>query len=514
MSNNSSYYFTTTTQYSNYYETDDIISFSLTTGSSGTLTFTQLLTTTNTDISVNLVISGGGGGGASSGQNGAGDPVNMSWGSGSGGGGAGFGKINLKNIITSYTYTIGSGGIGGVGSTTPQITGVDGGNGGDSTFTTPYGDIVAEGGRGAPSLWTVYGPPPQAGTAGTLTYPSNPNIIAINDCSGGNGGIGVNNDSPPANSPTAGSNSTPIQTIEIYDSSNVSFGGGGGGGDASTSPQYDGTTEMWTAPTTSNNGGQAGFNGIGGAVGSTGTLTDASGGDAITYGAGGGGAGQAGINDSPFSNEWQYWYNNGGSGGDGVIFITFFKPPVIVSITDGSVIYLNNSTISLPQDSVISLTTNIIGTATSFTQLSSLTFVNIINNGIITINSSGVDVGNFIFTFYGENNVGISDNFILNINVYDPVTPTPPIYNGTGGPINICNTKERNCNNYSKTLPGSSGNMVITGMTRATQITTAVNVQQYVRGARWVKQNAPVNQFGSRAGAPAGYGQPIRNSFN
>ena len=31
-------------------------------------------------------------------------------------------------------------------------------------------------------------------------------------------------------------------------------------------------------------------------------------------------------------------------------------------------------------------------------------------------------------------------------------TTTPTIYNGTGGPINICNTKERNCNNYSKLL--------------------------------------------------------------
>jgi hypothetical protein len=95
-----------------------------------------------------------------------------------------------------------------------------------------------------------------------------------------------------------------------------------------------------------------------------------------------------------------------------------------------------------------------------------------------------------------------------------PPTPTHPIYNSRGGPINICGTKTRNCNNYGKNLPGSSGNQVITGWTRATQITTAVNVQQYVRGARWVRENVDVNQFGSRAGAPAGYGQPIRNSFN
>jgi hypothetical protein len=234
MSNNSSYYFTTTTPYSNYYETDDFISFSLAAGSTGVLQFTSLLTTTNTDISVNLVISGGGGGGASSGQNGSDSIENMSWGSGSGGGGGGFGKIVLQDISSTYNYIVGSGGVGGVGSTTGSITGVDGADGSNSSFTTPYGNIVAGGGGGAPSLWTEYDPKP--GTAGTLTYPSNPDIIVIYDCSGGNGGIGVNNDSLPANSPTAGSNSTPIQTIEIYDSSDVSFGGGGGGGDASTTP--------------------------------------------------------------------------------------------------------------------------------------------------------------------------------------------------------------------------------------------------------------------------------------
>jgi len=128
--------------------------------------------------------------------------------------------------------------------------------------------------------------------------------------------------------------------------------------------------------------------------------------------------------------------------------------------------------------------------------------------------------GAMINTYGNISSFGTSPDYTPTVEFFNqprpppPPTPTPPIYNGTGGPINICNTKERNCNNYSKTLPGSSGNMVITGMTRATQITTAVNVQQYVRGARWVKQNAPVNQFGSRAGAPAGYGQPIRNSFN
>lgn len=515
MSDNSSYYFTTTTPYSNYYETDDLISFSLAAGSTGVLQFTSLLTTTNTDISVNLVISGGGGGGASSGQSYDSDIETMSWGSGSGGGGAGFGQIVLQDISSTYNYTVGSGGVGGIGSPPPSLAGVDGANGGNSSLTTPYGNIIATGGGGAPSLWTVYGPPPQAGTSGHLTYPSSSNIIVIYDCSGGNGGIGVNNDSSPG-TPSAGSDSTPIQTIEIYDSSNVSFGGGGGGGDASTSPQWDSGTSSWIQPQTSNNGGQAGLNGIGGAIGSSGTLTNKDGGNATSYGSGGGGAGQAGITDASFSSEWNYWYNNGGSGGDGVIFITFFKPPVIVSITNGSLVYLNNSTISLQQDSLISLTTNLIGTATSFTQSTSLTFVDVSNNGTITINTSSVDVGNYIFTFYGENNVGISDNFILNISVYAPPTPPPPPPNQvkTGGPIRMCDTRFQGCRHYNKSLPGSSGNIVITGSTQSEILTRLVNLQQYQRGARWVQINAPTNQYGSRAGAPHGYGQSPKNDFN
>lgn len=408
--NYSSYYFTTSTPYDNYNETEDLISFSLTTGSSGTLTFTPLVTTINTDISLSLVIVGGGGGGASSGQNGSNTLANMSWGSGSGGGGAGFGKITLKNIITSYTYTIGSGGIGGVGTTKPAITGVDGANGGNSTFTTPHGNIVAEGGRGAPSLWTVYGPPPQAGTAGTLTYPSNPDIIAINDCSGGNGGIGVNNDSSPVNYPTAGSNSTPNQTIEIYDSYNVSFGGGGGGGDASTSPQYDSGTEQWTAPTTSNNGGKAGLDGIGGGIGSTGTLTDKDGENATTYGAGGGGAGQAGINDSPFSINSSYWYNNGGKGGSGILYITFYKPPIIFSYTDGINIYSSNYDIGV----TTTLTPITTGTPTSFTLVSGSQATLNTNTGELTFDTINMVRTSGVLKIRCSNIHGKSNIFTLN----------------------------------------------------------------------------------------------------
>ena len=151
-------------------------------------------------------------------------------------------------------------------------------------------------------------------------------------------------------------------------------------------------------------------------------MTDASGGDAITYGAGGGGAGQAGVSDSPYSHEWGYWYNNGGSGGNGIINITFFKPPVIVSITNGSVVYSNNSTLDLQQGNQINLTPNIISTATSFTHSSSLNFVELNStNGTITINSN-VDVGNYTFTFYCENSIGKSNIFNLNISILSSST--------------------------------------------------------------------------------------------
>jgi hypothetical protein len=82
------------------------------------------------------------------------------------------------------------------------------------------------------------------------------------------------------------------------------------------------------------------------------------------------------------------------------------------------------------------------------------------------------------------------------------------------GPITKCDSKFRNCNNYNKSLPGSSGNLVLTGMTQSQNLTTLVNIQQYSRGARWVIKYAPINEYGSREGAPHGYGQSPKNYFN
>jgi hypothetical protein len=84
----------------------------------------------------------------------------------------------------------------------------------------------------------------------------------------------------------------------------------------------------------------------------------------------------------------------------------------------------------------------------------------------------------------------------------------------TGGPIRICDSRLRSCKHYNKSLPGSSGNVVITGMTQSQILSNLVNLQQYQRGAKWVQINAPTNGYGSRAGAPYGYGESPKNDFN
>lgn len=84
----------------------------------------------------------------------------------------------------------------------------------------------------------------------------------------------------------------------------------------------------------------------------------------------------------------------------------------------------------------------------------------------------------------------------------------------TGGPIRICDSKLRNCNNYSKGLPGSSGNVVITGMTQSQILQHLVVMQTNRRGARWVQRDTPTNGYGSRAGAPYGYGESPKNQLN
>ena len=86
--------------------------------------------------------------------------------------------------------------------------------------------------------------------------------------------------------------------------------------------------------------------------------------------------------------------------------------------------------------------------------------------------------------------------------------------NTTGGPIRSCDSRLRGCSHYTKSLPGSSGNVVITGSTQSQILTRLVYLQQYQRGAKWVQINSPTNGYGSRAGAPYGYGESPKNDFN
>ena len=51
-------------------------------------------------------------------------------------------------------------------------------------------------------------------------------------------------------------------------------------------------------------------------------------------------------------------------------------------------------------------------------------------------------------------------------------------------------------------------------MTQSQILTRLVNLQQYRRGATWVQTNAPTNQYGSRAGAPYGYGESPKNQLS
>jgi len=86
--------------------------------------------------------------------------------------------------------------------------------------------------------------------------------------------------------------------------------------------------------------------------------------------------------------------------------------------------------------------------------------------------------------------------------------------NNTPGPIQICPTKAKHCGNYSKNIPGSSGNVVITGMTQSQILRHLVIMETNRRGAKWVQRNVPTNKYGSRAGAPHGYGSSPKNDLS
>ena len=101
---------------------------------------------------------------------------------------------------------------------------------------------------------------------------------------------------------------------------------------------------------------------------------------------------------------------------------------------------------------------------------------------------------------------------------YPPNPPSPPSAESipqilmSGGPIRRCGTKYQRCYNYSKQIPGSSGNVVITGGSRA-QLVSEMSGFGKIFG-KFVQRDAPTYGYGSRAGAPYGYGKSPKNDLN
>ncbi|MCH8542265.1 MAG: DUF2341 domain-containing protein [Alcanivorax sp.] len=241
-----------------------------------------------------IVGGGGGGGGIVSGNAG-----------GAGGGGAGGYRTATSFPVTpgtSYSVTVGAGGVRGTGSAI-------GGNGGTSSFAT----LVAAGGGGGGSVTANTGATGGSGGGGRLgaaggngnspaTTPSQGNrggngdgTTASNVGAGGGGGAGAVGSNAAGNSGGnggAGAGNNITGTLVRY------AGGGGGGG-------YFGSTP----------GGArgVGVDGGGSAPASRGDGTDA------LPSSGGGGGGASGSASGAVAN--------GGSGGSGIVVVRYTLPP-------------------------------------------------------------------------------------------------------------------------------------------------------------------------------------------
>ena len=285
------------TNYSNYIVGSNFIAAQLI-GTSGIISF-------NYPYTVYFTVIGGGGGGGSSGAGDVDDPP--SYPSGGGGGSAGFGQLSFTvDPSYNYNYSIGIGGIGGIGATPSNTNQCSGASGTNTIVTTPIGQIRASGGSGGKGYMdngSVVG-----GSKGTLTYP--PSITPLIDGSGGNGGNGFNNSDGSTLGYGTNGHDISLSTIQIYPEHFIFVCGGGGGGDAH---QRD--------LSFSDYGGGGGKPGTGGIHGGSPT---GNGGNGENYGGGGGGAGQPGSTTSNYSNYWRYYYNDGGRGADGAIFIFFY----------------------------------------------------------------------------------------------------------------------------------------------------------------------------------------------
>lgn len=86
-------------------------------------------------------------------------------------------------------------------------------------------------------------------------------------------------------------------------------------------------------------------------------------------------------------------------------------------------------------------------------------------------------------------------------------------HSSNNGPIQSCTSRFKKCNRYTKSLPGSSGNVVVDNLTTAMRISNLIKHQTNMRNAQWSEKHIPLNVYGQRTGGPTGYGQSPKNVF-
>lgn len=276
----------------------------------------------NTAKLINILVVGGSGGGAAG---------NLSYCAGGGSGGGGFINTSFNNDVnSSYSISVGSGGLGRK-VTNPGYGQSNGFNGGNSSFSLSsslsliayagerglgYGATNYTGGGGGSSTSNLNNTGGGGGGGGGGAYSPNERFIISNPTKGalntsynlGNlGGSGVVYNNGPGGDGSQGyiNNITPpfLSTGSIY------FGNGGGGGGAFSS---------W--------GGKAGYttggNGYGTLIGNNPVGEDAvygKHGNNYFYGNGGGGGSEVG---KYYGDNYKYYDNNyGGNGGNGVVIL-------------------------------------------------------------------------------------------------------------------------------------------------------------------------------------------------
>ena len=281
----------------------------------GTYTYTIPKGSTCYDVTV---IGGGGGGGSGFLFSPTRDNLNYGCIGGSGGGGGGFSSSSNINITsqTIFSYTVGSGGLGGINS--------DGNPGITSTFSDGLNSvIICNGGEEGYFSNSEYNKGTTTTNSGGTGGPGSGGLI---NEAGGNGG-----DSGGIGNPTF-NNSGFVQAISGSNGINGSPGGGGGAGCIYFNTVFNGIPSYYYSfgysggdggngatggsPDGGNGSGTIGYGGSGGGGGNGNNVgSGIKGGNGI-YGSGGGGGGSSpnGLGSS----------GNGGKGGDGAVCITIY----------------------------------------------------------------------------------------------------------------------------------------------------------------------------------------------